>query len=53
MKEIPEKIQRKKIYKKFLKGKATLNQVREKYGLSPIDNGDTLVTIAERDKNTD
>lgn len=41
-KKIKKKI--KKLYKKYITGEKTLNEMRKELGLSPVDNGDVLVT---------
>lgn len=44
-KNIKKKI--KKLYKKYTTGEKTLNEMRKELGLSPVDNGDVLVTIEQ------
>lgn len=41
-KNIKKKI--KKLYKKYITGEKTLNEMKKELGLSPVDNGDVLVT---------
>ena len=41
-KNIKEKIKR--LHKKYATGEKTLNEMRKELGLSPVDNGDVLVT---------
>ena len=38
----------KKDEKEFLKGEITLNELRERKGLKPVDGGDTLLTGEKR-----
>ena len=44
-KKIKKKI--KKLYKKYITGEKTLNEMRKELGLSPVDNGDVLVTTEQ------